>query len=186
MFDKKLGKKLIDSIVEVVEGFQNDSNIDSLNEKDAFKAGQQQPGELCKVDLESIKNLTISEKFHCATCNSSFTDREEQIEHYKCDLHLFNLKQKLKGKPSVSAEEFENLSDISSISGGSDSEDEGEIYSSRSSSGDEDDADYSSEKKSYAQIARNKPKISFKLNDSTVLVMLRCVVHGKKVSQFQW
>jgi hypothetical protein len=33
MFDKKFGKKLMDSIVEVAEGFENDSNIDNLNEK---------------------------------------------------------------------------------------------------------------------------------------------------------
>ena len=33
----------------------------------------------------------------------------------------------------------------------------------------------------YAQVARNKPRISFKLSDNTILVMLRCILHGKKV-----
>ena len=52
------------------------------------------------------------------------------------------------------------------------------MESSSSSSSDEDtDANVPH----YAQVARNKPKISFKLNDETVLVMFRCILHGKKV-----
>ncbi len=47
MFDKKFGKKLLDSIVEVVEGFDNDSNIDSLNEKQPSKRGE--PKETSKL-----------------------------------------------------------------------------------------------------------------------------------------
>ena len=33
----------------------------------------------------------------------------QKVEHFKGDLHLFNLKQKLKGKPVISEEEFEKL-----------------------------------------------------------------------------
>jgi hypothetical protein len=32
-----------------------------------------------------------------------------KVEHFKGDLHLFNLKQKLRGKPVISEEEFEKL-----------------------------------------------------------------------------
>ena len=105
-----------------------------------------------------------------------------KIEHYKGDLHLFNLKQKLKGKATVNEEEFEKLSDISSISG-SENEDEENFYSSSSSSSSSssESESESKDRKLYHQVARNKPKISFKLNDSTILVMLRCVLHGKKV-----
>lgn len=64
--------------------------------------------------------------------------------------------------------------DVSSISG-SDSESENSISSCQS---DED----ATNAPLYAQVARNKPRISFKLADNTILVMLRCILHGKKVS----
>ena len=61
------------------------------------------------VEIESIEHLTVSDKLFCTTCNMALGDRDEQLEHYKCDLHLFNLKQKLKGRPAVGADEFEQL-----------------------------------------------------------------------------
>ena len=69
--------------------------------------------------------------------------------------------------------------DISSISG-SDSETEKRITSESSSSSLDE-----SEGTNYARVARNKPKISFRLNDSNVLVMQRCILHSKKVDSFQ-
>ena len=67
------------------------------------------------------------------------------------------------------------LKDISSISGSDTDYKEDE---SSSSSSDEDD---DSKTSNYSRIAKSKPKITFKLQDSTLLVMHRVILHGKKV-----
>lgn len=66
----------------------------------------------------------ISEKLYCSTCDQTFQNHQEQREHYKLDWHRFNLKQRLKDKPLLSALDFEKHSstgDLSSISGSEDS-----------------------------------------------------------------
>ncbi|CAK7206260.1 hypothetical protein SEUCBS139899_009047 [Sporothrix eucalyptigena] len=45
----------------------------------------------------------------CALCNLSFASHADKRDHFKSDLHLFNIKQKLAGKPAVSEDEFERL-----------------------------------------------------------------------------
>ncbi|KAL1895052.1 hypothetical protein Sste5346_005473 [Sporothrix stenoceras] len=45
----------------------------------------------------------------CALCNLTFASHADKRDHFKSDLHLFNLKQKLAGKPPVSEDEFERL-----------------------------------------------------------------------------
>ncbi len=100
------------------------------------------------------------------------------------------MKQKLKGKAALNEDEFEKLSDISSISGGSDDSENEDEESSASSSTDDQQDDKSmmtsnkNDNPHYAQVARNKPKILFKLNDNTVISMLRCILHGKKVRRY--
>ncbi|XP_023587089.1 tRNA endonuclease ANKZF1 isoform X2 [Trichechus manatus latirostris] len=67
----------------------------------------------------------ISEKLYCSTCDRTFQNHQEQREHYKLDWHRFNLKQRLKEKPLLSALDFEKQSstgDLSSISGSEDSD----------------------------------------------------------------
>ncbi|XP_003406101.1 tRNA endonuclease ANKZF1 [Loxodonta africana] len=67
----------------------------------------------------------ISEKLHCLTCDHTLQNHQEQREHYKLDWHRFNLKQRLKDKPHLSALDFEKQSstgDLSSISGSEDSD----------------------------------------------------------------
>ncbi|XP_023578765.1 ankyrin repeat and zinc finger domain-containing protein 1 isoform X2 [Octodon degus] len=69
--------------------------------------------------------LDISEKLFCSACNQGFQNHQEQREHYKLDWHRFNLKQRLKDKPFLSALDFEKQSctgDLSSISGSEDSD----------------------------------------------------------------
>ena len=78
---------------------------------------------------------------------------------------------------------FFKWTDISSISGGSESKEDqetGALYSTYSSP--EVSETGSKSVPHYAQVARNKPKISFKLADDTILVMFRCVLHGKMSS----
>ncbi|XP_037011358.2 ankyrin repeat and zinc finger domain-containing protein 1 isoform X2 [Artibeus jamaicensis] len=69
--------------------------------------------------------LDISGKLLCSTCDQIFQNHQEQREHYKLDWHRFNLKQRLKNKPLLSALDFEKQSsagDLSSISGSEDSD----------------------------------------------------------------
>uniref|UniRef100_A0A673SZQ1 tRNA endonuclease ANKZF1 n=1 Tax=Suricata suricatta TaxID=37032 RepID=A0A673SZQ1_SURSU len=69
--------------------------------------------------------LDVSEKLFCSACDQAFHNHQEQREHYKLDWHRFNLKQRLKDKPLLSALDFEKQSstgDLSSISGSEDSD----------------------------------------------------------------
>lgn len=73
----------------------------------------------------SPSSLDISEKLFCSACDQVFQNHQEQREHYKLDWHRFNLKQRLKNKPVLSALDFEKQSstgDFSSISGSEDSD----------------------------------------------------------------
>lgn len=184
IFEEKQGRHLLDNIVSVVEGFQTDDKNLIINEVDQVEQETKNlvvtkttQDENKALDAEILlQSLKISD---CTVCNIGFQDREEQVNHYKCDVHLFNLKQKMKGRPSVSVDEFEDLSDISSISA-SDTEDEAESSEAESSSDDEDDHTNADASPHYALVARNKPKISFRLNDQSALVMFRCILHGKR------
>ncbi|XP_020858381.1 tRNA endonuclease ANKZF1 isoform X2 [Phascolarctos cinereus] len=67
----------------------------------------------------------VSDRMFCSACMRSFQSRQDQREHYTSDWHRFNLKQRLKGQPPLSAHEFEKQScsgDFSSISGSEDSD----------------------------------------------------------------
>ncbi|XP_003908030.2 ankyrin repeat and zinc finger domain-containing protein 1 isoform X1 [Papio anubis] len=69
--------------------------------------------------------VDISDKLFCSSCDQTFQNHQEQREHYKLDWHRFNLKQRLKDKPLLSALDFEKQSsagDLSSISGSEDSD----------------------------------------------------------------
>lgn len=96
----------------------------------------------------------------------------------------------MKGKPVVSAEEFERLTDISSISGSDDDSDEektagGGLVQSSSSSESDDEVDDEKMKNKQAKSVvggRNKTKIMFKLSDSSILVLFKCILFPKHVN----
>lgn len=72
-------------------------------------------------DLD-LKVHTTEEATRCSCCNYTFTDRHNQVMHYKSDWHRYNLKISLISGEAVSESQFEEIiDDISSISG-SDSE----------------------------------------------------------------
>lgn len=106
IFEAKQSKEAINSI-------QNVADICQFATLDKSRADKDQSETTTigrALDLESIEKLAVSENHFCTTCQILLSDRAEQIEHYKCDVHLFNIKQKLKGKPTVTVEEFEILS----------------------------------------------------------------------------
>ena len=123
-----------------------------------------------------------------------------KIEHYKGDLHLFNLKQKIKGRPVITAEEFERLTDISSISGSDseDDDDDGHKFSSSSPSSSESDCgeergskqskkdqqQQQPKKKLNNEQKRNKVKVMFRLADSSVLTVFKCILFPKNVRNY--
>lgn len=96
----------------------------------------------------------------------------------------------MKGKPVVSAEEFERLTDISSISGSDDDSyeektvGEGLVQSSSSSESDDEVDDEKTKNKQAKSIVggRNKTKIMFKLFDSSILVLFKCILFPKHVN----
>ncbi|XP_019301428.2 ankyrin repeat and zinc finger domain-containing protein 1 [Panthera pardus] len=123
--------------------------------------------------------LDISEKLFCSTCDQTFHNHQEQREHYKLDWHRFNLKQRLKDKPLLSALDFEKQSstgDLSSISGSEDSD-------SASEEGlqilDEERAEY--EKPSRAQGLRPH-RVLFQNARGQFLDAYRCVLGPHQVS----
>lgn len=161
IFDASI-RNLLDLIIELIE-----SRLETKEDK------KYEP----KIKESLIDCLNIEDKISCSTCHCSFEDRQEQIEHFKGDLHLYNLKQKLKGKPIVSIDEFEKLSDISSISG-SDSENDNFYQSSTSS-----ESDHKVEK-TVAKINNHKTrqKYFFKLNDLTIISIYRSLLFSKKLT----
>jgi len=45
----------------------------------------------------------------CQTCGEAFEELADQRQHFKLDWHRFNVKQKLKGEPVISEQEFDEL-----------------------------------------------------------------------------
>ncbi|NXL56017.1 ANKZ1 protein, partial [Chordeiles acutipennis] len=83
----------------------------------------------------------VPERMCCSTCGQVFGSREEQTEHFRLDWHRFNLKQRLLGRQTLTAEVFEEKTragDVSSISGSdsesSDASSESELLPSASNS----------------------------------------------------
>lgn len=115
----------------------------------------------CNSDYSELMKEVVIGELCCQSCLIDFSDAVDHRNHYREDLHRYNLKLKLKGKPPVSFEEFSDLQDdISSISG-SDSDEH-----------DEEDA---------KKIRSGSPKIIFQNSDGQKMSVFRCLLHSKKV-----
>ncbi|XP_046452229.1 ankyrin repeat and zinc finger domain-containing protein 1-like [Daphnia pulex] len=102
----------------------------------------------------------LGEELHCRTCLISFTGNDDYRLHYRDDLHRYNLKLKLNGKPPISQDEFCEIEDgISSISG-SDSEEDSSEGTLKASVG--------------------SPKIYFQNQAAQKMAVYRCLLHSKK------
>uniref|UniRef100_H3DGD0 Ankyrin repeat and zinc finger peptidyl tRNA hydrolase 1 n=1 Tax=Tetraodon nigroviridis TaxID=99883 RepID=H3DGD0_TETNG len=118
----------------------------------------------------------VSDKMVCLACRCTFTNREDQMEHYKLDWHRFNLKQKLLGASPVSAEEFEKKTgagDLSSISGSESDTEEG--ADSNHITGTENETLPESGEGS----GRPCTKILFQNSAGQYLSVHRCILQGK-------
>ncbi|XP_058521018.1 tRNA endonuclease ANKZF1 isoform X2 [Ochotona princeps] len=120
----------------------------------------------------------VSEKLFCVTCNQTFQNQQEQREHYKLDWHRFNLKQRLRNKPVLSALDFEKWSstgDLSSISG-----------SEESDSASEEDCQAPEEERAKSK-KQNRPRgfpshrVLFQNAQGQFLLAYRCVLGPRQV-----
>lgn len=139
------------------------------------------PGERASPERKPLQGLPdISEKLFCSTCDQTFHDHQEQREHYKLDWHRFNLKQRLKEKPRLSALDFEKQSstgDLSSISGSEDSD-----SASEDSLQIPDEERAGSEKPSRPQ-GFHPHRVLFQNAQGQFLYAYRCVLGPRQVPQ---
>lgn len=128
--------------------------------------------------------LDISDRTSCAACGCSFSSREEQTEHYKLDWHRFNLRQRLVGAPSVSAEGFEQISgEISSISGSDSDESDPypeleELQGLHVQAG--PGAGNGERSRDQRPQPPRSPHVLFRSADGEYLSVYRCVLQGKQ------
>ena len=55
-----------------------------------------------------VTSVSTAESFTCITCHMLFAAGAEQREHYKSEVHRFNLKRKVAGLAPVTAEVYES------------------------------------------------------------------------------
>ncbi|XP_059583544.1 tRNA endonuclease ANKZF1 isoform X1 [Alligator mississippiensis] len=113
----------------------------------------------------------VSDRMCCSACAQAFDSREEQTEHYRLDWHRFNLKQRLRGRRALTAEEFEDRTgagDVSSISGSG----------SGSSSDSSSDSDVSPPRGGRPEPpqGRRSHKVLFRNAQGQLLAAYRCVL----------
>ncbi|XP_033843300.1 ankyrin repeat and zinc finger domain-containing protein 1 [Periophthalmus magnuspinnatus] len=126
----------------------------------------------------------VSDKMTCLACKCSFTNREDQMEHYKLDWHRFNLRQKMEGLSPVTVEEFERKTgagDMSSISGSESDSEEGDSdsdYGGTSSNVTGTDNESSSENSLIC--GRLSSKVVFQNSAGQYLSVHRCILQGKR------
>ncbi|XP_062287741.1 tRNA endonuclease ANKZF1 isoform X3 [Scomber scombrus] len=127
----------------------------------------------------------VSDKMVCSSCRCSFTNREEQMEHYKLDWHRFNLRQRMAGTPPVTAEEFEKKTgagDMSSISG-SESDSEESDSDDGGTSSNVTGTDNESSVETSLISGRPSSKVFFQNSAGQYLSVYRCILQGKSDGQ---
>lgn len=122
--------------------------------------------------LSALDDLCISDCLYCSFCNTSFTDKQQQRQHYKLDWHRYNLKKHLVNKKPVSEEKFSQLADLDDVSSisGSESESEGELSSMTEP---EEDGRLN-------HLLARRARILFENSQGNILSLHQCLLHGKK------
>ncbi|XP_020787567.2 ankyrin repeat and zinc finger domain-containing protein 1 [Boleophthalmus pectinirostris] len=175
IFDLSPNEEILDGLKEVKnipkQTAENEPTQDENKNRDDGK------------EKESSLVKDVSDKMSCLACKCSFTNREEQMEHYKLDWHRFNLRQKMEGLSPVTVEEFERKTgagDVSSISGsesGSEDGDSDSDYSGTSSNVTGTDNESATENSLIS--GRFSSKVVFQNSAGQYLSVHRCVLQGK-------
>lgn len=174
---------------------------------DTKEVGQSVPGGEMQLETplleptpELVTIIQIPERMACNSCNMEFQTREDQKDHFKSDWHRYNLQRKLKGKTTLTEEEFDDAcgGSVSSISGSdSDSETENappprlprplqlqqqdDTLSSCDSEGEMGGVSEGDTNAALEDSARKYPKIFFRNSEGLLVSVYRCVVYHKKV-----
>uniref|UniRef100_A0A3Q3N972 Ankyrin repeat and zinc finger peptidyl tRNA hydrolase 1 n=1 Tax=Labrus bergylta TaxID=56723 RepID=A0A3Q3N972_9LABR len=136
-------------------------------------------------DVNSVLMQTLNTEpaVHGILQMRTFCSFTFQMEHYKLDWHRFNLRLKLSGMPTVTAEEFETKTgagDMSSISGSeSDSEDESSGSDGGGTSSNVTGTDNESSVETGFISSRLSSKVVFQNSEGQYLSVYRCILQGK-------
>ncbi|CAG5123062.1 unnamed protein product, partial [Candidula unifasciata] len=133
------------------------------------------------ITNQEIK-LVVADCMTCSCCQTHFADREEQLGHYKCDWHRYNLHRRLKGLPCISEDAFEETAgDVSSISGSDEDEEGDDTWKGIDKLGHETSlvSDTESEE-SFIFAERKFYKVFFKTKEGELISLFRCLLHHKK------
>ncbi|XP_071529274.1 tRNA endonuclease ANKZF1-like isoform X2 [Panulirus ornatus] len=122
---------------------------------------------------------TTLTEMRCSYCQATFTDRQDQVDHYRLDWHRCNIQRSMAGKSPLTEEQFMNdLSDVSSISG---SEDD---LSDDDNNDDDDDDDEEDKETQDSEadnlVLRRQARLFFLNADGNVISLFRNVLVCKK------
>ncbi|XP_042206876.1 ankyrin repeat and zinc finger domain-containing protein 1-like isoform X2 [Homarus americanus] len=127
--------------------------------------------EHCSIGLPMFQPSlpTTLTEMRCSYCQTTFNDRQEQVNHYRLDWHRRNLQLSLQGKSPLTEEQFmSESSDVSSISGSDDD----------SSEDDDDDEDKDSESRN--QVLGKQARLFFLNADGNVISLFRNILFNAK------
>jgi hypothetical protein len=112
----------------------------------------------------SIGVRVSGERMACSTCQVEFSERQQQVHHFKLDWHRYNIKQKIVGKAAVTEEVFEEMSDVSSISGSDSEEKDGS-------------------ESSVMCLSFRLPKVYFTGDDNLLYSIYKCIAPDQKAEK---
>ncbi|KAH9513359.1 Ankyrin repeat and zinc finger domain-containing protein 1 [Bulinus truncatus] len=126
------------------------------------------------TDTKAALENKTSDVMFCNCCQVKLLDRDEQIGHYKCDWHRYNIHCRLKNLPPLSEDEFEKIAgEVSSISGSesdnSDDDDASDVNLTESEIGDNEHL-----------AVYNHPKLFFRNKEGELMSVYRCLIYQKK------
>lgn len=106
------------------------SDVNLLNSTSNRKSEDSQNAEQSNPSTSPVASdtnkLTVAESATCASCDIKFDSFLQQRSHFRTDWHKYNVQRQARGLPSLTEEEFEDMSDLGSHSSLSGSEDEHE------------------------------------------------------------
>lgn len=129
--------------------------------------------EHCSLGLPEFRQSlpTTVKEMRCSYCQTAFSDRQEQVNHYRLDWHRRNLQRSIQGKSPLTEEQFLNeSSDVSSISGSEDSSNE------------DDDDDNIKGNESSNQILKRQARLFLLNADGNVISLFRNILFSAKVN----
>ncbi|XP_043219331.1 ankyrin repeat and zinc finger domain-containing protein 1-like isoform X1 [Amphibalanus amphitrite] len=94
-----------------------------------LNASIEEEDESAELDNVPRDPLVVSEVMTCSHCGVGFSDRPEQVGHYKSDFHKYNVKRSAGGQTALTERQFDRLDiddDVLSLSGSDSEEDSDE------------------------------------------------------------